>query len=163
MWLQKDERRLLVGYYRVIGEIDKAEGCHVSDLRGLLKRRAYTLEVPENDKKVSDFANKKEMERWAKKYHDETNRVKRANKHLHERGLISLEHHEHELNMVLITLTLEGYDLGRKYTGFLTRSGLWFEEYRNHWLWLIIAFFGGVIGTKLLDLILARMASGKIP
>jgi hypothetical protein len=59
--------------------------------------------------------------------------------------------------VVLITLTVEGYDLGRKYARFLTRSGEWFEEYRNHWLWLIVAFFGGAIGAKVLELIVARV------
>ena len=42
------------------------------------------------------------------------------------------------------------------YARFLTRSGEWFEEYRNHWLWLIVAFFGGAIGTKLVEFIVAR-------
>lgn len=163
MWLPKDERRLLAGYYRVIGTIRESEVCRVSKLCTLLKYRTYTLNVSEDGPKISDFANKKEMERWVEKYFDETNRVERANKHLHERGFIVLERHEREGDVVLITLTVDGYDLGRKYAGFLTRSGLWFEEYRNHWLWLIVAFFGGAMGIKVLDFIFTRVTSGKNP
>ena len=102
------------------------------------------------------------MEERVQEYWDETTRVK-AQTPTSQARLIVLEHHEQERDVVLIALTVDGYDLGRKYAGFLTRSGLWFEEYRDHWLWLVIAFFGGVIGTKLLDLILARMTSGKNP
>jgi hypothetical protein len=72
-----------------------------------------------------------------------------------------LERHEHDPSVVLIGLTVTGYDLGRKYARFLTRSGLWFEEYRNHWLWLIAAFIGGAISTRFLDFVIALATSGK--
>jgi hypothetical protein len=76
--------------------------------------------------------------------------------------MIVLDHHESELQVDIITLTVDGYDLGRKYAKWFTRSGLWFEEYRNHWLWLIVAFFGGVAGARVLEVILARLNSGAV-
>jgi hypothetical protein len=111
----------------------------------------------------NDSGDAKDIRRWVEDRFKETNRIERANKHLHERALIVLERHQHETDVVLITLTVDGYDAGRKYAGFLARSGLWFEEYRNHWLWLIAAFFGGAIGAKLVDFIVAKTTSGLNP
>ena len=55
-------------------------------------------------------------------------------------------------NSVGITLFQQGYDLGRKYnSSWLVWSGLWFEEYRNHWFWLIISFLGGIIGALVVN------------
>ncbi len=48
-------------------------------------------------------------------------------------------------------LSLEGNDLGRKYSSWWTRSGLWFTEYGNHWIWIIVSFLGGVIGGLLIN------------
>lgn len=45
-------------------------------------------------------------------------------------------------------LTIEGYDLGRKYAHFLTRMGLWIGEY--NWVWLILAGLIGALITKVL-------------
>ncbi|MGA2033724.1 MAG: hypothetical protein ABSG68_15835 [Thermoguttaceae bacterium] len=167
MWLPKDERRLLAGYYSLIGEVAKTKLYCVSALRPLLTCWNSSLKVAEYGDTAQpsrdDSGNAKGMKRWVKKRFNETNRIERANKHLHERGLIALERHQHEHEVVLITLTLDGYDLGGKYAGFLARSGLWFEEYRNHWLWLIVAFFGGAIGAKLLDWVIARVTSGTTP
>lgn len=46
-----------------------------------------------------------------------------------------------------VCLTLEGTDLARKYSSWLTRTGLWFAEYKHHWLWLVIAYFAGILST----------------
>ena len=149
MWLPKDERRLLASYYRLIGEVAERKVYCVSALRPLLACWKSRLKVPEYGDAAQpsddDSGNAKGMKRWVEKRYNETNRIELANKHLHERGLIVLERHQHERDVVLIALTVDGYDLGRKCAGFLTRSGLWFEEYRNHWLWLIVAFLGGAI------------------
>lgn len=45
-----------------------------------------------------------------------------------------------------ITLTLAGWDLGRKYNSWWDRTGLWFREYKDHWLWLIVGLLGGIVG-----------------
>ena len=164
MWLPKDERRLLAGYYRNIDEIAKKKQYRVTDLRPLLACRRIPPKIPEyGDAAQHSDDGTGDTKSWAKKYFDETNRIEIANRHLNERGLIALEPHRYESEVVGITLTVDGYDLGRKCAGCLTCSGLWFEEYRNHWLWLIAAFFGGAVGTKLLDFIVARVTSGRNP
>lgn len=160
MWLPKDERRLLAGYYRRIREVGTKRSYRISVLRPLLAFWQFRLNVPEygSEGQPSDD-DAGDPKRWVEKFFNETNRIKKANKHLHERGLITLEHHEHVHDVVLIGLTVDGYDLGRKYACILTNSGLWYEEFRKHWLWLIVAFFGGALGTKLLDFIAAWMVS----
>jgi ABC-type sugar transport system permease subunit len=43
--------------------------------------------------------------------------------------------------------------LARKYENFFSRSGLWWREYRHHWVWLIIThiltFIGGIVSAML--------------
>ena len=75
-------------------------------------------------------------------------RVALANKHLAERGLIQLTEGQPEPNLVVVSVTLAGYDLGRRYASVLDCTGIWFEEYRNHWLWLIAACIGGVLSLR---------------
>jgi len=74
-----------------------------------------------------------------------------ANKAIEQRDLIKIRRHEHESDVVGIILTISGYDLGRKYNSWLTRSGLWFVEYKDHWFWLILGFFGGIMGGILVN------------
>ena len=51
-----------------------------------------------------------------------------------------------------VSLTMEGHDLGRKYNCWWLRSNLWYAEYiKNHWIWVIISFFGGILSTLLLQ------------
>jgi hypothetical protein len=156
MWLPKDERQLLAGYYAELCEVGESEVYRITDLRPLLaccrwdgKIRKYG----DPDETKSDESG--DHKKWIKKYFDETNRIKRANKHLAERGLLIVENHQHENDVIVISLTIDGYDLGRKYAHFLARSGLWFAEYQNHWAWLIAAFIGGGFASKLLELAFA--------
>lgn len=155
---------MLAGYYRRIGQVATRKVYRVADLRPLLaccSRRAKVREY--GDAPEASESHASNVKRWVKAYFDETNRIERANRHLHERKLVILERHQHEPDVVLITLTVEGYDLGGKYAGFFTRSGLWFDEYRKHWLWLLVAFFGGAIGMKVLDFIVGWVTSRKNP
>lgn len=51
-------------------------------------------------------------------------------------------------NSVRITLDQQGYDLGRKYRSWWSRSNLWYAEYiKNHWIWVIGGFVFGIIST----------------
>jgi hypothetical protein len=77
------------------------------------------------------------------------NRAKIASKTLQKRGLIAFLNDQGDA--LTVQLSLEGYDLGRKYSSCLIRSGLWFAEYKDHWFWLIISFLGGVIGGLLIN------------
>ncbi len=74
-----------------------------------------------------------------------------ANAILKDRELIHFEHEQEDLSRFKISLTLKGYDLGRKYSSWWTRSGLCFAEYRHHWIWLIVSFLGGIIGALLVN------------
>lgn len=155
MWLPIDERRLLAGYYVELAEVGETEVYRISALRPLLRCCRWGKKI----QKYSDPHEKKSDEsgdyrKWIKQYFDETNRIKRANKHLAERGLLKVEKHQHENDVIVISLTIDGYDLGRKYAHFLSRSGLWFGEYQNHWAWLVAAFIGGGFASKLLEMAL---------
>jgi len=68
---------------------------------------------------------------------------------LKQRDLLDFFNDQNEA--VTVQLSLEGYDLGRKYSSWWTRSGLWFAEYKNHWIWLIVSFLGGIIGGLLIN------------
>lgn len=102
---------------------------------------------------------------------DTYNTVQNVNNLLDQRGLITWENlnarsisaarlYDHPTSEELfentkvnlsITLTIKGYDLGRKYSSWWTRSGLWFAEYKNHWIWIVVSFFGGVVGALLVN------------
>jgi hypothetical protein len=63
--------------------------------------------------------------------------------------------HNPNLNKELkyqITLTIAGYDLGRKYNDhWWVWSHLWFTEYKDHWFWLILSFLGGIVGALIVN------------
>jgi hypothetical protein len=157
MWLSQDERRLLVRYYGRIGEVHREErfdfrqlwtalGFHgsSSDLTACMRSETPNRESPEGQDEL----------RKTRRYLEACRRIPIANRLLAARGLITAVPHEHEPHVVIVTLTVEGYDLGRRYSNFLDRSGLWFEHWRNHWLWLIAACVGGALITQILHCIL---------
>lgn len=165
MWLSRDERRLLQAYYlkireSKIGKIDKQKWYKIDDLVRILpavtvKDAAKELKgYFENDSKTSHSESACDVEtskREIKEYLAYQVRVSFANSAFVKRELISLQEHQHEHDVVGISLTVRGYDLGMKYNSWWTRSSLWFEEYKNHWIWLIVSFLGGVIGALLVN------------
>ena len=156
MWLSKDERRLLAGYFTQIGEIGTEKVYLIADLSALLSFRGYRAPIVSvgSPEASADHLNASNTTRVAASADVRTaNRIRMAHKLLAERGLIMVSPHQHDSNAVVIGLTLDGYDYGRRYSSFWASSGLWFREYRNHWIWLIVAFFGGAVGAKLIDLI----------
>ena len=68
-----------------------------------------------------------------------------ANGALERRGLITVVQHATERQIAGIALTIGGYDLCMKYSHWFAKSGAWFEEYRNHWISLVLSFLGGVM------------------
>jgi hypothetical protein len=71
---------------------------------------------------------------------------------LRERGLIeSRGNTDYTSAPTQVSLTISGYDLGRKYNSWCTRSGLWFAEYKDHWFWLVLSFLGGIIGALVVN------------
>jgi hypothetical protein len=155
MWLPTDERRLLSGFYKLIGEVGKDRPYHESDLMPLLDRHPKFDEVTEYGKSSSTsegLMTKDDLESLKKGIKvaiEQKTRVERANKMLAARGLVTLRPHQHEHGVILIGLTLEGYDLGRRYRSFWARTGLWFEQIRKHWISVLASFVFGIIGTLL--------------
>lgn len=121
MWLPEEERKVLIHYYKKLHE------------SGVETRGQFFLS--ELEKCLSEK--------------DKRNRVKIASKMLKQRDLLDFFNDQNEA--VTVQLSLEGYDLGRKYSSWWTRSGLWFAEYKNHWIWLIVSFLGGIIGGLLIN------------
>ena len=160
MWLQKDERRLLEGYYLKIGDVDKeiwfdttlwipvmkSKPSEVKDNAGKVKSHFNGGATKSN--KQGDF-DPQTMKVAAHQAIQDKTRLDVANKKLEQRPLIKIHKHQSEVGVASISLTLTGYDLGRKYNSWWTRSGLWFAEYKDHWFWLIVSFLGGIIGALL--------------
>ena len=119
MWLPKEERKVLVHYYKGLFSVDSRTRFYMSTLE-------KTLQEP-----------------------DTRNRAKIASKTLQRRDLIAFLHDHGDA--LTVQLSLEGYDLGRKYSSWFTRTGLWFAEYRHHWIWVIGCFVGGIIATLLVQ------------
>lgn len=163
MWLPKDERRLLAGYYTLISEISTKHVYRLSELASLLQFRGHRARVPEYGESESPTTNSDDLETVKRKiaeYSDSSNRINKANSLLAARGLVTVTPHQHETSVVIIGLSVEGYDLGRRFSNTFESSGLWFQEYRNHWIWLIVAFLGGAVGAKLLDGVASLFADG---
>jgi len=66
---------------------------------------------------------------------------------LNERKLVILRETDEPKGHIDIGLRVEGYDLARQYSHWFTRSGLWFREHKDHWIWLIVSFLGGVLAS----------------
>ncbi len=77
------------------------------------------------------------------------NRVLLASERLMRRNFLDFLNNQGDA--LTVQLSLQGYDLGRKYSSWWTRSGLWFAEYKDHWFWLIISFLGGIIGALVVN------------
>ena len=149
MWIPKDERRLLTGYYNSIGTLADDTAFRLSSLAPALDTyRSCTLhqygDEPDSTPISSDNA---QMRKEMSAYFESSKRVRHANELLAARGLIKTTDHQHEHDVIVVALTVDGYDLGRKYASGWIRTGLWFAEYKDHWLWLVLGFFGGILGA----------------
>jgi len=152
MWLAKDERRMLEGYVSLVGEIDRETWFHEGNLIPTLDQGINSTkeQIPKygegtghGDLPIAGSAPAESMRAYLR----DLGRVEVANNRLQARGLIKIKPHQTETNVVGVTLTLPGFDLGRRYgAGFWEYSALWFEAYRHHWIWLIVGFLGGIIG-----------------
>ncbi|GAI27147.1 unnamed protein product, partial [marine sediment metagenome] len=125
MWLPKDERKLLALYFHKTGKPDEQETLKDND-----------------DMKALGWKESESNEDYDRQY---INRVWNADDILKKREFLNV------LNRAIgektVSLTLKGYDLGRKYSSRWTKSGLWFAEYKHHWIWLIVSFLGGIMGA----------------
>jgi len=158
MYLPFDEWRLLAGYYCTIHEIGRSQSFREGDVGKLLKWCRWSLKVPEQGQEpLPEWKRFRKLANWiAGRYVARGERVDAANRHLAERGLIKLDRNMPEQFSHTVTLTVDGFDLGRQYSCWLSRSGLWFAQYSQHWLWLAVAFIGGGVASKLIDVIIGR-------
>jgi len=138
MLLPKDERKLLAFYYAKAGKT------------GQNLRFEQHVELM----KVLGFNENTETGQITEEKFD---RVLNANENLKDRGFINLRYENKGL-ITNVSLTLKGYDLGRKYN---SRRG-WFVEWLKEY-WLIVTLSGGIIGflIKLLLSYLQRTPGAK--
>jgi len=173
MWLPRDERHLLLGYYvnifnvndrNVTGYLDNPKWFEQQDWTNVLKESRWipiltpylvkraALKVKaygDNSKKPTE--DDKVDKNGIRNYILLSRRLEISSSSLLKRSLINIQKHGNDPNVVGISLTIEGQDLGRKYNSWMTRTGQWFAEYKEHWFWLIIGFLGGIIGALLVN------------
>jgi len=163
MWLPKDERRLLAGYYRLIGGFDVCKLFRSDDLNSLLRIRQQIGRIqcygesgapvpPQHES--ADMQNMSDFKSQVRKLINIRSRIRAANGRLAARGLITIGEfadNDGSESRVQVSLSLEGYDLGRQYSRWWDRSGLWFDFRRNHWIWALSSFAGGILGALLVN------------
>jgi hypothetical protein len=157
MWLHnRDERSLIAGYHARLGEVDREEWFRESSWLPVLTARdapgagrgvpAYGSEGEQNALDWSDIPGVKQK---IKEFSVLGKRLRVANQNLEKRGLVRIRAHQHEQSVFGVSLTLKGYDLGRKYSRWFTRTGELFHAYRNHWIIFVLGFFAGILGSIL--------------
>jgi hypothetical protein len=154
VWLPIDERRLLAAYFVSIGRLGADEAFQLDTLgRALSFTWRVTLMLPYGEEPARPIDDQKALKEATVKYIRESKRVEAANRTLAARGLIALSPAQPVPSVVVLNLTLAGYDLGRRYASWWDWSGLLFREYKDHWLWLLAACAGGGVVAKFLALI----------
>jgi hypothetical protein len=155
MWLPEEERRLLRIYY--LAKKDHAHPYKVQlyKMADLCIVFGAAKRLKAAERAVGELLNTRWPPEMMKKLVNRTI-VDAANDALEKRGLIELSRHDIRLD-VEVSLTSQGYDLGRKYSWWFTRTGLHFAEYRNHWIMLVLGFLGGILGGILAPLLVERL------
>ena len=139
MWLPKDEREVLLKYYQCLQHTQEykrfeslSKRVHIAT-RNLIKR-GLVQEIKEGGPDHPEFLAAFHVEDAIKL-----------------NPFLSSSETDIECNDITLRLTLEGYDLASKYDCWFSRTGLWFAEYKDHWIWLILGFLGGIIGALILE------------
>ena len=103
MWLPKDERRLLAGYYALIRAVDTEKAYHLSDLAPLLRFRGHRWPVPEYGESEGSTDNSGDLESIKREIDadiDARVQITKANSLLTARGLITRTPQQHEIDVV---------------------------------------------------------------
>jgi len=115
MWLHKEERKLLKYYY---DKSRKAGETFEAPIYEMMKALGF---------KEKDASTQTTEKKWDMAFN--------AINNLKGRKFIHFELEQEDLSKFKIILTLEGYDLGRKYSSKLHTFLLWCEEYK---FWIIL-------------------------
>lgn len=161
VWLTLHERRLLVGYYHLIGEVDEEAAYYLSGLSPVLKTYSPCHQILQYGEGATDQPTNsaEELKKQINELIESSRIVRHANNLLAQRNLIETKDHSSQNDVVIVSLTIDGYDLGRKYSSFYVRTGLCFSEYKNHWIVLVLGFLAGLLGSlvfKTLERVLFR-------
>jgi hypothetical protein len=163
MWLPKDERRLLAVYYlkiteqKGLKEFTKEKWYRESNLvetikaKNLKESATILKDYFEGGANTQNENNKDEfdIEKLKKNVMDYTkyqSKVHFANNALAERKLISIRDHKTvvEDKPIGVSLTIDGYDLGRKYSSKLHTFLLLCNEYK---VWIILGLIISFVGV----------------
>ena len=137
MWLPKDERETLLKYYN-----------YLQDTQEYKRFRSLSARVYIATRNLISRDLVHEMIEGGPE-HVEYLAAFMTQDPIGLKGFLASSENDVEYNDITLRLTLEGYDLGRKYDSWLIWTGLWFAEYKHHWIWVIVAFAGGIIATVL--------------
>lgn len=141
MWLPKDERYLLRGYWHLINEFNVEKDFSEFELVPLLSS-------PKNWKKIKEDSGDEKKPK--KDTFNKRIRVSKANDCLYERKLINLRTNG---CYCTLSLTMNGFDLARKYSSWWERYGLWFASLKDHWIWLLCSLIGCILGALIIEVI----------
>jgi hypothetical protein len=157
MWLPREERQLLVFYAVYDADLSgNPMSLSVDELQEVTAKRRCAGQIAQCVTRVKKKKNELNQGAAANPQDGQgpsrhmqwlhaKGVIESANKRLQERGLIDLQ--ERGTGHYDVTITLAGWDLGRKYNSWWDGTGLWFREYKDHWIWLIVSFAGGVLGA----------------
>ncbi len=154
MWLNRNERKLLMIYYfkitseKNVEDISEEKWFRLSDLARVLKSH----NLKKATKKLPNYCVGDAIQSDNKKRNIDA-QVNVATNRLEKRGLIKIRYGPEGSNSEWrgISLTIDGYDLGEKYSHWFTRTGLLYQEYKKHWVCVIIAFLLGILTTLIVS------------
>jgi hypothetical protein len=157
MWLpDSNERKLLAEYYRKVRQRCFQSGHSPFEPISLPHNNIVIVFQPKAALDFdwapgADFQNK-QMDNRFKRYLDCLAHIFALNLVLQERGLIKLPKGQtlSYTDDLQICLTPSGYDLGCKYNKCWRRWHLWWLEYKDSFLWPILAFFFGSLVTYII-------------
>jgi len=157
MWLPREERQLLIFY--AVSDADlhgNPMSFSVNQLGETATRRQCARQIAKRAERVNGAGAQTGQEAIPNqesgngsatymKWLDAKGGIESANSRLQNRGLIRFR--ECGTGQYEIIVNLSGWDLGRKYGLWWDRTGLWFREYKDHWIWVIAGFVGGILGA----------------
>jgi hypothetical protein len=161
MWLMKTERDLLAYYYNNMKECEDGFAFPSEETpentRDILSNLGYFPTFRKFLRKVKCRLGFKcfERDKQKKRLEKFERQVFAANARLMERKLVIRKTGSSSIGEGLaklfglryLGLSIQGWDLGRKYNNPLASLGLWFAEYKDQGLGVIFGFFGGILGA----------------